>query len=304
MTTQKIVLVTFTYDQGDILKDYIEWHLDLGVDLVIGRDHGSSDNTHEIIDFFAANGKVEWGAVPERNLVKFNENQFVRTVIDRHSPDWIIMCDADEFLCTEQRDLRSLLARAQQEDLTVISVPCVNMTGPYGSSTASATQTHTLRIDQPVRETHAQQLFGNLPVPYIFIQHPPKTITWASAFTAYEPGSHGAKTDRGKSGEIPELQFLHYPIRGFETFQTKVRNTEAYLRDNPHLQSWPEWGWHWRRWIRLNEQGLLREEYEGQFVSPERARELVRDGICTVDETVADWTKQKGSASGLRSQGV
>ena len=106
---------------------------------------------------------------------------------------------------------------------------------------------------------------------------------------------HTVATWWGKHGEFPELRFLHYPIRGFDKFQTKIANAAAFFEENKHLEPW--WSWHWRRWIRLNQEGRLREEYESQFLSPARAQELVRDGICTVDETIANWIKNKNSAA-------
>jgi hypothetical protein len=59
MTTDKIVLLVFPSNQGDILKDYIEWHLDLGVDLILAEEVGSSDDTHEILDSFSKSGRVK-----------------------------------------------------------------------------------------------------------------------------------------------------------------------------------------------------------------------------------------------------
>ena len=35
------------------------------------------------------------------------------------------------------------------------------------------------------------------------------------------------------------------------------------------------WGWHWRRWIHLHEQGRLREDYDEHFVSPAHAQQLI-----------------------------
>ena len=79
-----------------------------------------------------------------------------------------------------------------------------------------------------------------------------------------------------------------------------MRNTEKWLADNPHLP--PGWGWHWRRWIQLEKDGRLREDYERQFVSPERANELVGDGTCAVDTTIAAWLagRQARPAAGIR----
>jgi hypothetical protein len=99
----------------------------------------------------------------------------------------------------------------------------------------------------------------------------------------------------GKYGEFPELRFLHYPIRGFDKLEAKVTAGIAFFEKNTHLEPW--WNWHWRRWIRLYREGRLREDYESQFLSPARAQELVREGICTVDETVANWISSKNSAA-------
>jgi hypothetical protein len=91
------------------------------------------------------------------------------------------------------------------------------------------------------------------------------------------------------------LRFLHYAIRGYPTFQTKVANIAAWMAENTHLEPW--WGWHWRRWIRLNEAGRLRKDYDDQFVSPARARELINDGTCSIDDTVANWIRHRAAMS-------
>ena len=131
MTNGKIVLLVLPSDQGDILKDYIEWHLDLGVDLILAEDVGSSDNTHEILEFFSNTGRVQWSLAPEKNRLKYRpEETLAKMAIDEHGADWIIMNDVDEFLCPQGDDLRTILQRAAADNVTAISVPCFNMTGP------------------------------------------------------------------------------------------------------------------------------------------------------------------------------
>jgi hypothetical protein len=298
MTNDKIVLLVVPSGQGDILKDYIEWHLALGVDLILAEDVGSSDNTHRILEHFSKTGRVQWSLVPEKNRSKYRaEETLVKRAIDQHAADWIIMTDVDEFLCPQGQDLRTILQSAAANNLTAISVPCFNMTGPVPPSGRRATEALTLRIDRPADPPPEQLTSGELPVPYVFIRHPPKTIARASAFTGYGPGMHTVVTAWGNTGEFSELRFLHYPIRGFDKLESKVAAAAAFFVVNDHLEPW--WSWHWRRWIRLNQEGRLREEYESQFLSPARAQELVRDGICTVDETVANWIKNKNSAAPL-----
>lgn len=291
MNNDKIVLLVVPSNQGDILKDYIEWHLDLGVDLILAEDVGSTDNTREILESFSQRGSLQWSTLPDRNRSGYRaEETLVKVAIDRHAADWIIMNDVDEFLCPQKEELRTTLQRVAAENVTAISVPCFNMTGPPLHSARRATEAQTLRIDRPVTETGEEQLSGNLSVPYVFIRHPPKTIVRASAFAGYGPGMHSVATAWGETRELPELRYLHYPIRGFDTFEAKVAAAASFFEINTHLEPW--WSWHWRRWVRLNQAGRLREEYDEQFLSPARTQELIRDGICTVDETIANWIKE------------
>jgi glycosyl transferase family 2 len=296
MTNDKIILLVMPSDQADILEDYIEWHLDLGIDLILAEDVGSSDDTSGILESFSKSGRVQWSVIPEKNRLEYRaEETLAKMAIEQHEADWIIMSDVDEFLCPPEQDLRTILQAAAADNVTAISVPCFNMTGPAFPSARRATEMLTLRIDRPADPPEEQLISGDLPVPYVFIRHPPKTITRASAFARYGPGVHTVATTWGDTREVPGLHFLHYPIRGFDKLETKIAAAAAFFEKNTHLESW--WSWHWRRWIRLNRQGRLRDDYENQFLSPPRAQELVRDGICAVDETIANWVKSKNSAS-------
>src|SRR5260370_40849927 len=113
MTNDKIVLLVTPSEQGDILKDWIEWHLDLGVDLILAEDVGSSDNTHAILDSFSKTGRVQWFILPDKNRQKYRpEQKLARMAIDQYEADWIIMCDVDEFLCPQGQDLGTILQTA------------------------------------------------------------------------------------------------------------------------------------------------------------------------------------------------
>lgn len=294
MPADKIVLVASAYDQADILGDYIEWHLHLGVDFVLVQDCGSTDGSQDVLERFSGNKRVQWFKLPERNMLKYASDVVLAAMArDRYDADWIIQCDPDEFLCLERGNLGTRLREAMKAGFTALSVPCFNMTGPPLKPGQSALRTSTLRIERPVLVSHEQQLSGDLPVPYTFIQHPPKTIVLATAFAEYGPGTHAVTSAWGQSGELAGSRFLHYSIRGFDKLEKKVSNSAAWLKDNPHLQSWPEWGWHWRRWIRLNQAGRLKEDYENQFVSDARAEELIRDGTCMVDMTISNWIEHR-----------
>jgi hypothetical protein len=294
----KVVLVTAPFDQGDILEDFLDWHLDLGVDLILAMDYGSTDGSRELLDRYSKNYPVEWLTLPERDLRKYSPaDELAAMARDRHAADWIINCDVDEFLCPSGTDLQTIFAEADRDGVTMLTVPRRTMTGAPLQPGQRATEALTLRIDRAIEPSPEEQISWNLPAPFVFLEVGGHVAVRASAVAQYEPGAHGAATIWGKSATSDQLHILHYAVRGFESLLVKVHNTAAWLDDNTHLGK--ALCWHWRRWIHLHEQGRLREEYDQQFVSPERARMLLDAGICVTDTTIADWIVKKQTARAM-----
>jgi len=284
----KVVLVTSTYDQGDILEDYLNWHLHLEIDHILVQDFGSTDGSRDILDDFSRRGRVQSIPFPGRNMLKHSLTMPpLEMARDQHQADWVINADADEFLCVPGGDLKALLRQAEEDGVTSLSCPCQNMTGLPPLPGERATQTLNLRVQRPVRALPQQQVSGSIPVPFIFVEHPPHTIAWARAVTGYGPGAHSVSTSYGKSAQIEGLHFLHYIMRGYDTFQKKIGNAIAWFEDNPSLER--GWAWHWRRWITLERQGRLHEDYAKQFVTANQAQALVQAGICAVETSITDW---------------
>jgi len=300
MSSGKIVLVTMPFDQSDILEDFLDWHLDLGVDLILALDGGSTDGTRDVLERYARTERVVWFALPERDMTKYSIADALPAMArDRYSADWIIYCDVDEFVCTHAKNLRTVLAECDRDGITLLNLPRRTMTGPLIPLGRRATEVLTLRIDRTVVPTGEQILAWDFPVPFAFLEVGPHVAVRATAIDSFASGMHSATVTWGASA-TSDLYILHYAIRGYEDLRQKVRNTERWLDDNPHLP--PRWGWHWRRWIHLEKAGRLREDYERQFVSAERANELVADGTCAVDTTIAAWLagRTPRPASGTR----
>ncbi len=296
MRREKIVLFTAPADQGDILQDFLDWHLDLGVDQILALDHGSTDGSRELLERYARTRPVAWSPIEERDITKYSPaDELAALARDKYGADWIIHCDADEFLCTSGGDLRTVLGQARDKGITLIDVPRRTMTGPPMQPGQRSTQALTYRIDRTVVPTAQQQVTWDLPAPFVFLDVGGHLIVRADAFASYGAGAHVGTTTYGTSAVLDELYILHYAIRGYESLHTKVHNTESWLQANQHLA--PGMCWHWRRWIHLAKAGLLRDDYDQQFVSDERARELVAQGVCVVDGTVASWLAAREEAS-------
>src|SRR4051812_36805854 len=176
----KIVLVTAAYDQGDILKDYLRWHLQIGIDHIIVQDCGSTDGSIDTLNEFGRRAPVQWLPLPGRNMLKLRmPMSLVEMARDQHQADWIILADADEFLCVPGGDLKSLLRQADEDGITSLSCPSYNMTGLPLEAGERATQALSLRVHRPVRALPQQQVSGGIPVPFVFVEHPPHTIASA-----------------------------------------------------------------------------------------------------------------------------
>ena len=107
IVADKIILTACVIDQGDILPDFIEWHLCLGVDRLLIDDLGSTDGSREILDRMAHRGRVEWFPKTE-TIVGKHANALANLAREKYGADWVIYCDGDEFLCPLGTSLRRL----------------------------------------------------------------------------------------------------------------------------------------------------------------------------------------------------
>src|ERR1700674_257223 len=98
MQSGKIVVYAHAYDQGDLLRDYIDWYLDLGVDQLLVQDNGSTDGSHNVLDEYARRGHVEWLVLPERDMRKYNLGDTAVQMLRDLGAAWTIQYDGDEFL--------------------------------------------------------------------------------------------------------------------------------------------------------------------------------------------------------------
>lgn len=291
LASNDVIVLVHVYDQDDLLEPFVRWYSELGVRQILAFDLGSTDSTHDILSDLALHYPLTWSQLDDLDIRNYSGSttgdHLAMHAREAYSPEWMVMCDADEFLCSEGSDFDAILEKAKAESITALSVPCFNMTGRFLGDEDPSISSLTTRIVQPYAETFEEQLAGDVPVPFIFVKHPVKSIVKSAAFSSYVPGGHGANVEYGRRELVGGLRFNHYPMRSYAKFEKKVSNAEQFLRTNDHLPDW--WAWHWRRWVNCKAQGQLEDEYRRQFISAEEQRELVADGICVVDESVSTW---------------
>ena len=168
MSAGKIVLITVPYDQADIVEDFLDWHLDLGIDLILALDGGSTDGTRDMLERYARTKRVIWFALPERDMTKYSiADELPAMARDRYEADWTIYCDVDEFVCTHGKGLRTVLAESDRDGITLLNLPRRTMTGPL------IPQRRATGVDVADRRPSCRPLNSRshrLPVPFAFLE--------------------------------------------------------------------------------------------------------------------------------------
>ncbi|HKO70856.1 MAG TPA: glycosyltransferase family 2 protein [Bradyrhizobium sp.] len=291
LASNDVIVLVHVYDQDDLLEPFVRWYSELGVRRILAFDLGSTDGTYDILSDLASRYPLIWSQLDDLDIRNYSGSttgdHLAMYARETYAPEWMLMCDADEFLCVEGCRFDAILDKATAESITALSIPCFNMTGTIPAKGDPSLSSLTTRIVEPYGETFEEQIAGATPVPFIFVKHPVKSIVKSAAFSSYVPGGHGANVEYGRRELVDCLRFNHYPMRSYAKFEKKVSNAAQFLRTNDHLPDW--WAWHWRRWVNCEAQGQLEDEYRRQFVSIEEQRSLVADGLCVVDESVSIW---------------
>lgn len=91
----------------------------------------------------------------------------------------------------------------------------------------------------------------------------PKVIVRTAGLLKVKGGNHRASHLGWRRSANPDITVFHYPIRSYDQFKRNVVNRVGLL-DRPGVRMGP----HYRRWVRLYNEGRLEEEFERMVLSP------------------------------------
>lgn len=100
-----IYIVAIIKNEGPYLREWIEYHLLIGVEKFIIYDNGSSDDTYDILSEYIRNKIVEyhWVPIPNARLHHPQKEMYTDAVL-RHRLDcgWMAFIDVDEYIVPEE----------------------------------------------------------------------------------------------------------------------------------------------------------------------------------------------------------
>lgn len=260
----KVVMTMPIRNEEDILDYCLEFHLNREIDHIIALNNLSDDGSVEILEKYAARGNVTLLSCSQDNYDQIGWVSQMTQIAVEMGADWIIHNDADEFWWSE--DLKKVLN----------SIP----TNEYA---AAVDRYNFVPVDEhPWIKTHIYKdleslnTFGRRILPKVC--HRPKIGL------QLKTGNHKAllhgKVIQPYSISSNEIEIWHFPIRGFQQFEKKVKIGGQAYSNNPAL--WPKTPV--LELFRLHKEGKLQEYYKEQLItSLENKIRLEKGKICKED---------------------
>jgi hypothetical protein len=267
----EFVIVTTTLNSDDVLEAFLAHHQNLGATRFYVMDMGSSDGT---LDTLASE---RWKGIIHLLPTSKDEadpSNLTLSLVKTLEPDaWCLFCDPDEFVTPA---IRSVELSAT---VSAVELPRYNLTalaGEIRSDGEVPLAAFRYEIVRPTERTESDFTADELQPPWIFSKVHKKVLVKVAHARRIEAGDHAAALHSGSSIRHPQLHMRHIPFRSQKKFEQKVFDIRGFFRRNPSLP--PGWGWHWRRWLRIQDAGDLETEYRRQFLSERDARTLVDAG--------------------------
>ena len=106
----KIVMTLMVRNEADIIDSQLAFHYAAGVDFVVAIDHGSTDETTEILERFEKKGVLHLLRVSSPTKQKSARyTRMARMAATEFGADWVINSDADEFWWPAGGSLKDVL---------------------------------------------------------------------------------------------------------------------------------------------------------------------------------------------------
>jgi hypothetical protein len=285
-------------DEADIIGDFIEYHLRLGVDAFVATDVGSTDGTLDVLSRYERSGKLHLTRFQDPTVHAQRggwQTAMVATAKELYRAEWCLFGDPDEFWVMPNGDARAYLARASSP---IITFPRYNMipNRESGSRRIGDFRTFELVVRRPLEflydldrsetaEGLERLLRGYAPDILRFLA--PKAAARADTIRSVSLGYHDvipidptASRHREQTGYI-----AHFPVRSLTQFCQKAQLVARFIEINPP-GSLP-FSRHWVRLALLHRHGLIYEEFARQVLDDEEIMTGLSERIIDRDPTVA-----------------
>jgi hypothetical protein len=245
----KIIMTMLVRNEADIIRANIEFHRSMGVDYFIIMDHGSEDETLDILTAYSNEGIA---TIYRQSDSGYYQSEWVtemaREAFWIHKADWIINNDADEFWWPCHGNLKQSLSLTSP-DVDGLFVKRYNFPPIKGMTSACFFN------DMVYKDLRSVNSHGN-PLPDKLCHRGCKDVTVSQ-------GNHDA---RGSSiiakSKSASIEIMHFPIRSLTQLTNKIRCGGKAYEDSPRLDK--NIGSTWRNLYEVYMQTGLASYYNDQ----------------------------------------
>lgn len=276
-----LALTLVVRDDADIIAANLEYHFSRGADTFLVTAHRASPATRDVLDRYVPGGRlVVWYEEGEG----FAQGEWV-TRMARHAhrelgAQWVIHVDADEFWWPNDGDLPSALS-----------------TLPGAAGGALVQRRNALPVlneDLPFHERMV--VFTRRSVNGLGESLQAKVCHRGAADVTVADGNHVVTSPTlGPIVPTDAIEVLHFPMRTFTQFETKIATGSHALRMNAALP--PNVGHVWEALDELRRDGELASFYEAHVVDPARVRAGRGDETLLYDDRLARYLAERLAAT-------
>jgi hypothetical protein len=199
----------------------------------------------------------------------------------KYNPTWLIPNDADEFWIS-QNNLKDSLPKTG----AVLTVDRFNFLLYEGLTSWDKSE---YRVENPVFYRKNTQL-GSEKISIILTKISPKVIIKPKGLLWIRGGNHKALhlfnirdyfKHYYKIKRFNKIRVFHFPIRSFEQFKKNIENRKKLLQKGAKM------GPHYKRWVKLLNEGKLEEEFYNNLVfKKDEMKVLEKYGIITKEKAL------------------
>ena len=259
----KIVATRDVKDEAELIEGTIAHLRAIGVDHIIAFDFSSTDGSFELLQ--AHRSDENFWVVPLDNMIADEFQTWARALValvKSTKADWAIFLDADEYWIPASGSLKDCAALASAD---VISLNRFNIAlgrdGPMMPNELRPQHYEDLLVIAKSVEDYPE---GNPDLPWIWAKAEPKVMARPKRIRGLDHGAHDVfplDATRLRRATADDLFIAHLPFTTRSRFHRKVENIRRTFSVHDAFFG-KSLAWHWRRWLKLADQGRLDEEFD------------------------------------------